>query len=131
MKYLQDYMEAQQTALFEKTNTIFAFSTKQFNEQKIEGVTYVNMGAGMICDETHVPELIEGLDAIHKSSIAQDLLENGKSAIIVRELYNHEAFYTRDITATFESLEGYGFTKEDVMLGFRQEERNAAKSNQD
>ena len=49
MKYLINYIEEAQTKAFEKAGAFFAFSDKQFEEQKKEGVRYSYMGAGLIC----------------------------------------------------------------------------------
>ena len=114
MKYLCTYMEDKQTALFEETNTFFAFSQKQFNEGKKEGITYINMGAGMLTDKRYVKKLIEGLEKIYKDSIQEDIKENGINAIIKRELANHEAWYTMDIQDTCDKLEDYPITKKQI-----------------
>ena len=125
MKYLSDYQENAQTRLFDKTGAFFAFSTKQFNEAKKEGVKYVSMGAGMICPKENVKELIETLDSIYKGAIKKDLKENGKEAIIKRELYNYECFYTGDISNAVENLEPYGFTKNEIRVIYNDEYPNA------
>jgi len=114
MKYLCTYMEDKQTALFEETNTFFAFSQKQFNEGKKEGITYINMGAGMLTDKRYVKKLTEGLEKIYKDSIQEDIKENGIDAIIKRELANHEAWYTMDIQDTCDKLEDYPITKKQI-----------------
>ena len=41
MKYLSDYMEHKQTALFKETGAFFAFSNKQFAESKNPKVKYL------------------------------------------------------------------------------------------
>lgn len=119
MKYLQDYIEDKQTKLFKETGTFFCFSQSQFNEQKKEGVKYVDMGGGMVCNKDHVEKLINGLDLIYKNGIQEDLKENGKEGVILRELANHEAWYTRDIQSTVEALDGYGFTEGQILLMFK------------
>ena len=119
MKYLSDYMKDAQSELFKKTNTIFAFSNKQFDEQKKEGVTYVNMGRGMLTDERYVEDVINGFTEILNQAIAQDLEENGKEGVILRELANHEAYYTGEIDDTYEELKKYDITEEEIMKMFR------------
>ena len=115
MKYLSDYMEEKQTALFEKTRTIFAFSQKQFEEQRKDNVTYVNLGQGMLTEEPNVEEVINELDKIYKDCIKQDIEENGKEKIILRELENHEAFYVSNTEDTERKLEDYEcISKEDI-----------------
>jgi len=123
MKYLQDYQEEAQTALFNKTGAFFAFSNLQFDEQKKDKVKYVSMGAGLICPENNIPELIEKLDSIHKEAIAQDLKDNGAKGIIKRELYNHECFYTGNTEDV--GLDGYGFTDEQIQAVYNKEYPNA------
>tara|TARA_R100000005_G_C4966105_1_gene180861 strand:+ start:312 stop:692 length:381 start_codon:yes stop_codon:yes gene_type:complete len=113
MKYLSEYMEERQTQLFNETNSFFAFSMEQFNEQKKEGITYVNLGHGMICDKRHVKALLDGLDTIYKDSIALDLKENGKENVTKRELSNHECYYTGDISPDcVDALKDYGINEE-------------------
>ena len=118
MKYLQDYMENKQTELFNKTNAFFAFSMEQFNEQKKEGITYVNLKHGMICDKRYVKALIDGLDAIYKDSIAQDLADHGKERVISRELSNHECYYTWDIEPCVSKLQDYPITRQEIAKVF-------------
>ena len=127
MKYLQDYQENAQTRLFDKTGAFFAFSNKQFDEAKKDGVKYVSVGAGMICPTENVKELIETLHSIYKGAIKKDLKENGKETIIKRELYNHECFYTNDISDAVDKLEFYGFTEKEIYSVFNNE-RNIIKN---
>ena len=82
MKYLTDYIEKEQTRLFDKYNVFFAFGTEQFNEQaKDEGLKYVSRGAGMYQGYKDAKELKE-FDKKNKkmleNAIKQDLKENGK-----------------------------------------------------
>ena len=119
MKYLSDYMQDRQTALFEKTNTFFAFSQEQFDKKKKPGIKYTSCGQGMICESRYVKELKEGLDLIYKESIIQDLKENGKVGVITRELHNHEAGYTMEIDQTVDKLEDYPITTEEIFNVFK------------
>lgn len=114
MKFLQDYMNAKQTELFDKTGSFFAFGMQQFNEAKKEGVKYVSLGAGLICPKENVNELLSGLKKISKQAIKKDLKENGKEGIIRRELNNYECFYTGSIDEAVEALKKYGFTPEEI-----------------
>ena len=114
MKYLSDYMEKRQTALFKKTGTFFAFSQKQFEEGRKDNVKYVNLGQGMLTEKPFVEEVINGLHKIYKDSIKQDIKENGKDKIILRELENHEAFYVGDIEDTIHTLKDYPFTEDEI-----------------
>jgi uncharacterized membrane protein YgaE (UPF0421/DUF939 family) len=128
MKFLTDYMEEKQTQLFKETNAFFAFSQSQFNEGKKEGVKYVNMHGGMFCNILHTDKLTKGLEEIWQTAIKQDIEENGIPAIIIRELHNHEAFYTCDIEQTAEELEPYNIHP-DIILMFYHEERIRNQNN--
>ena len=118
MMYLSDYMQEAQTALFKSTGAFFAFSPKQFNEAREEGVKYTSCGAGMICPSDNVDRLMTDLEKIGVKGIAQDMAENGKKAIIHRELANHEAQLTGDIDTTLEALAGYPITWDDVKAEY-------------
>lgn len=118
MKYLSQYMEAKQTTAFNKAGAFFAFSNKQFNEARKEGVKYTNMGGGMICPKDTADTLAEELHTIYIDSIAEDIKDNGLNAIIRRELNNHEAYYTNDTTSTAEALSDYPITEADIIRVF-------------
>ncbi len=119
MKYLSDKMEEKQTALFNKTGTIFAFSQKQFEEGRKDDVKYVNLGQGMLTEKPNVEKVINGLDKIYKDGIKQDMKENGKDKVILRELLNHEAFYVGNIEDTIHKLEDYPITEDDISQIFQ------------
>ncbi len=130
MKYLQEYREEAQTNLFKKYGVFFAFSNEQFakgrNELKqsnllLEGEKITAFGAGMYAPSKHVKIILSSLDTINTDAMQLDLKENGKSKIIVRELYNYECFYTHDFTDAFASLKPYGFTSEDIRKEFIKE----------
>jgi hypothetical protein len=127
MKYLRDYMEDRQTELFKKTGTFFAFSQKQFEEQRKENVKYVNMGQGMLTPDEHYKEVFKELDKIYNDSIKQDIKENGKDKIILRELHNHEAFYVGEIEDTIHKLEDYPFTEDDISHIYQKNYAEATK----
>ena len=118
MKYLSDYMNDSQTELFKKTGSFFAFSDKQFNEQKVEGVDYNSLGAGMICPKDNVDELMKGLECIHDKAIEEDINDNGIDAIIRRELNNHECDYTGDYEPVLEVLDPYGISEQQIIEVF-------------
>ena len=121
MKYLQDYMSARQTVALDKAGAFFAFSQKQFEESKKPDVVYVNGHAGMICPKDTINTLLKELDDIYKESIKQDIEENGAKAIIIRELNNHEAYYTGDIESTVDTLTDYPYpiTIENIQKIFK------------
>ena len=116
MKYLSDYMEAKQTALFNETGTFFAFSDKQFKEQYTEGIKYVSLGSGMITPKKYANKVIETLYKIHKEAILEDLEDNGIQGVIQRELENYEVYYTNDLDPVTEALKDYPeITQKDII----------------
>ncbi|HHP0488756.1 TPA: DUF7659 family protein [Vibrio harveyi] len=118
MKYLSDYTNEKQTRAFAEFGAFFAFSNEQFAAAKKEGIKYVSLGFGMIVLESNASALVEKLDEIQKDAIAQDIAENGIKAIIRRELFNHECFYTNDICDCVERLEGYNVSYDEVYEVF-------------
>ncbi|MFA0423363.1 hypothetical protein AB4562_15225 [Vibrio sp. 10N.222.54.A1] len=118
MKYLSHYIQAKQTQAFNEAGAFFAFSNKQFDEAKKEGVKYASLGMGLICPVDNAKQLMTRLDSIAQEGIAKDIEENGKKAIIRRELFNHECFYTNDICDCIEKLEGYGISYDEVYEVF-------------
>lgn len=121
MKYLSHYTEKAISALLKDTGAFFAFSNQQFDEQKVEGIKYVSMGAGLICPKERAPELKKGLEDTRKLGIQKDIEENGIDNIISRELYNYEAMYTGDIDMVVEVLKAYNISEEDVIRVYHEE----------
>lgn len=119
MKYLSDYTNQNQTELFSRTGTFFAFSKHQYEEKAVDGVKYASLGGGFIVPKENIDDLLTGLESIHTDGIAQDIAENGIKGIIWRELANHEAQITCDITETVEALEGYPITRKDVQAQWK------------
>jgi hypothetical protein len=116
MKYLSDYMEEKQTALFNKTGTIFAFSQKQFDEQAIKGKQYSRIGQGMLTQKGNEMKVIKTLEKIYQQAIVQDLKENGIKGVIQRELENYEVYYTNDLEPAMEALKDYPeITQKDII----------------
>ena len=120
MKYLSHYVEAKQTQLFNDTGAFFAFSDDQFERSSVDGVVYTSMGSGMVCPSDNAKMLSDGLSTIHSDGIAEDIAENGLSAIIQRELGNHEAQITGDIDDTVDALSAYNVTREMVQEEYKQ-----------
>ena len=119
MKHLSDYMSERQTATFEKYGVFFAFSRKQIDEGRKEGIQYQHVGHGMIVPKEYVEVVMKELDEIYQDGIKQDIAENGIDAIIKRELENYECYYTGNISEAVEALEDYGITTDQVKAIFR------------
>jgi hypothetical protein len=108
----------QQTNLFNQLGAFFAFSKGQFSEKQKENTTYVNMGAGLICPKENASQLIDSLEKLSNESIRLDLANNTIEEIIHRELANHEAQVTGDISDTVDALDGYPITAEQVQAEY-------------
>lgn len=104
--------------LLKKYNGFFAFSEKQFEEAKKENVKYVWRGAGLYHEAGKSEEFDEDFKLISKEAIEQDLKENGKEAIIERELENYECYYTNDINEAVINLKDYDITFDEVNFIF-------------
>ena len=124
MKTFNDYINDKHTKLFEETGTFFAFSSEQFKEKSKPGVKYADCGSGMICPKENVDKLLEGLKQARIEAVQEDLEENGKEAIIKRELMNHECFYTNDVEDAMRILKLYDCTLEEVKKTFYEEKEN-------
>jgi hypothetical protein len=116
-KYIQD----KQTKLFNKMGVIWAFSTKQFDEQKKDGVKYTQISwlGGLIVPKDNTKEMLKLLAVIHKEGKKINREKYTKEQIIEDELINHEAYITMSIDDTVEALSFYGFTPDDVMTVYK------------
>ena len=130
MKHLSDYTQEGITNVMNKYGAFFAFSKSQFEAAKVEGLQYESLSSGMIVPVGKGKAVIEEINAVGDAGIAQDIAENGLEAIIKRELYNHECFYTGDWKeAAFQgAFEGYDISEEDVHKVYRAEYAHAMES---
>lgn len=115
---LTTIIQAKQTELFNQYGVFFAFSNEQFEKGKKEGVIYSQLGAGMLCPKANVQAFWADHERVVADGIAEDIRANGKDAIIRRELYNYECFYTGDIDDCVDAVECYGFTRADVVAEY-------------
>ena len=118
MKNLSTYIDEKINHLLIKYNGFFAFSEKQFEEAKKENIKYVWRGAGLYLEAGKSEEFDEDFKLIIKEAIEQDLKENGKEAIIERELENYECYYTNDINEVVFKLTDYGITYDEIKTEF-------------
>lgn len=101
--------EERMSALFRKTGVFFAFSDKQFEENKTpiaEGETYTRLGGGGFLPTKNTADFHMGfstLNAQYDSEITDAGLEDAE---IAYELANHECWYTGDIEDVVEMFEG-------------------------
>jgi len=119
MKYLAEYTAGPTENAMATAGAFFAFGTEQFNEKKIEGVEYHQMGMGMLCPVDTAAQLTVDLAKIHAQGIKDDVAENGLQAIIIRELNNYECYYTGDPEDAISALELYPVTEDDILKVFK------------
>lgn len=118
MKSLSTYLEERFNLLFTKYNAFFAFSKEQFEKQKKDNIEYVSRGAGLYHEVGKSKEFDADYQLAVKEAIEQDLKENGREAIIERELQNYECYYTYDINEAVIKLSDYGITYDEVKAIF-------------
>jgi hypothetical protein len=82
-------------------------------------VEYVCVSSGLIVPKENAKALLTGLNDISAKGIAQDLAENGREAIIRRELSNHECYYVGSVTECVQALELYGITHDEIYAVYR------------
>lgn len=123
---IKDLKEKKVSELIKECSMFFAFSDKQFEENKTplqEGDKYVSMvGAGAFMPKSKAPEFMKGLDVIDKWYKAEIKANKARKQNIIYELNNHEAFYTGDIEDTLDTL-GSDYTREEVMEVYRKERK--------
>jgi len=120
MKFLQDYMEERQSAAVTEAKGFYAFGDDQVKEglAKYPGLTIedlTSLGAGLICEKSRAKKLIEDLYTIAKEAMQQDLKENTLEGVILRELWNHEAYEAFDTESTWDAVQFYPGIKRDYV----------------
>jgi hypothetical protein len=115
MKSLSDYTQDAISDLYKRTGAFWAFSQEQFNEQKQDGVKYIQLPSGCFVPEDSVKNFLREQRQIITRGIEQDLAERGMIAIVLAVLDNHEYSYTGDPSDTIDALEEYGITAEEVI----------------
>lgn len=119
MKPLNSYTNDALTQLFNESGAFFAFSQQQFEMKKKEGVVYCSLGGGLISPKESAINVVESIANISKKGVEQYIAENGRRAIIKRELMNYECFYVGDVTDCVEALEEYGIEKDEIISVYR------------
>lgn len=127
MKYLNDYTETATSAALNKAQAFFAFSEKQLqeglNKVGLQRNQVCSMGSGLIAAKDKADQLFQDMEQVHRAGIAADIADNGIPAIIIRELYNHECFYTGDIEPCVDKLQAYGITEPQILAAYGTERR--------
>lgn len=120
MKPFSSFTQSKQTELFNKYGVFFAFSQKQFEEQKKPDTKYVSLDGGMIAPKDSYRKFLKEFENTMVKAKIEYLKQYSKKDIIWFELANHEAGYTMSWSSTFEAVEYLGITKEEVQGEFRE-----------
>jgi rubredoxin len=132
MKYLTEYMEAKQDKLFKKYSVFFAFNNDQFEEgmekHSISPKTKLtSLGHGMYCPKIEAKDFVQEHLKVYEQCIRQDVRENGKKRIALRELANHECFWTGTIHDCVEKLKDYPITEKLILQVYRENYKEQTK----
>ena len=111
----KEYSEKAISELLDTNGAFFAFSEEQFNKAKVEGVKYVNAGAGLVCPKENAEAIGQGFKDITAETMRLDLEQNGKKEIIRRELENYECYYTGDAEDAIDALRHYPITADEII----------------
>jgi len=124
MKYLSDYTDKNYSKLWDDNGAFFAFSQKQFDDAKQDGVKYKLIGSiNLFVPVDNVQKVLDGMEKVHTDGVAKDIEENGLENIVKRELYNHECFYLCSYENALDALSIYKVTEAVVEKIFIQEMR--------
>jgi hypothetical protein len=129
MRFFDDIYQDSLKELNIKYELFYAFNKEQFDEAlKIRNRKdlgfYVNISYGAYIPNKFKEEYKKELDILYKKSIQIDIEENGKDKIILRELNNHECFYTGEIDDAVDAVHKYGYTSDDVYKIYKKELKN-------
>jgi len=111
---LKEQEQAKYSELMEQCGVFWAFSNKQFEENKTplkDGDKYLSIGAGGYLPKSNIDKFTSGMKSIEKW--ARQAKKDAKE-VILYELNNHECFYTGDITNAMPRLEELGYTRDEV-----------------
>jgi len=127
MESLARYIEKDISDLMDKVGAFYAFSKKQFDESKVEGVKYINDNTGLFIPKDNCLIFFNEYSQIVDNGAKNHLAKYGADAIIRYQYFNHEQqlSYCQDVknTSTYESLSPYfgmkGFELENIERVFK------------
>lgn len=104
---LLDEQQEKVSAMIETQGVIFAFSKEQFEENRKEGVVYVNFGRGMLVPRTNIERIKQESDRLHREAQEEFRQWVPMNDYILYELNNYEVFYTGDTSEILETVQMY------------------------
>lgn len=124
---LKEERETKTSALIKECGVFFAFSDKQFQENKTplqEGEKYRRVFGGGFIPASKSDQFLAGLDEIENWYNSEIKGGGLLDAQILFELFNHEAFYTGNWRGVAED---FGFPVEDVERVYYSNRAEAAE----
>lgn len=115
--------EVKYSAILDELGIFFAFGQAQFDEKKVEGVTYASGAYGECIPKDNVPEYLKRLKALGEETKKAFADNVDMDEYIAYELSNHEAFYTGEIKDAMSAVIWYfpDVTREDMWRVYRAE----------
>ena len=104
---LSDLIDDRTTEILKENGAFFAFSKKQFEEGKKEGVIYTSLDGNLICPKENVNKLLKEFDENFNEGIRKHVEMFDVSRIIQNEYFNHETQLTGDVKQVIDVLHGY------------------------
>ena len=115
MKYLSDFNDKMINNVLKTNGAFFAFSNKQFEENKKEGVMYCKLYGGMIAPKENVKTILKGLEEAQKKGIKEDMKEHTIKQIVFRDCANFELQFSYDgLNEIKEALNDYPINAKDI-----------------
>jgi len=104
--------------LMDKHEAFYCFSNEKLEEQKKEGVKYVQISSGLVVPLDNAKALSEGMSEAIDMHAKKVLDKYGTKHIVYYELGNHEAMVTYEIEDTVDAVEVYGISHKQVQEHF-------------
>jgi hypothetical protein len=97
MKYLSDIMQEGQTKILNDHGAFFAFGKSQFEEKRVDGVIYCDMGYGLVAPKDRAKSLDDALSTHAQNSRKLHYDEYGAERIIRQQYFNMETQINGDL----------------------------------
>jgi hypothetical protein len=106
------------TKTLDKYGAFFAFSNEQFDKKKKEGVQYVDLGAGLIGPKENAQKIADGIEAVTKGGIADEIATKTPKEIMWDAFANYECQIVGSPNDAIDALENYPFTEKEIKKEF-------------
>ncbi len=127
LRELKQEKETRFSALIKAVGMFFAFSNKQWDENKTplngEGDKYIETFGGAYMPKSNLAKWEAGTAEINAWFSQAIETHNLRRSHIAYELSNHESYYTGEIDQALSAL-GEGYTAEEVLKVYREEAVN-------